>query len=91
MGDAFSDVRKKLKDFVNSGEDSFFSSAINSLYYKLTNSYPVIPDVSYTLDELQTYSNKLFIAEGDDIQKYYKLSIQRLAVLESKAEQAGAM
>ena len=47
--------------------------------------------MTYPLAELQSYSNKLQVASGDDIQKYYQLSIQRLSVLESKAEQAGAI
>lgn len=91
MRELFNDVRTKLKIFVEGGEDGYFSSAINSLYYELTNSNPVIPDVLYVLGELQSYSNRLSVAEGDDIEKYYQLSMQRLSVLETKAEQAGAI
>lgn len=91
MKDSFDEVREKLKRFVEGGEDTYFSSAINSLYYKLTNTHPAIPDVLYPLEELQSYSSKLFIAKGDELQKYYQLSIQRLSVLENKAKQAGAL
>ncbi len=90
MKEAFEEVREKLRQFVEEGEDNHFSAAISSLYYKLTTAYPSIPDVIDPLEQLQSYSNKLHIAEGDDVRKYYQLSLGRLTVLENKAEQVGA-
>ncbi|WP_149981244.1 hypothetical protein [Pseudoalteromonas rhizosphaerae] len=91
MKQTFDEIKEKLKQFVESGEDSYFSSSINSLYSQLVNHFPEIPDVRYPFDELQSYSHQLEVAEHDEIQKYYLLCLQRLAVLESKAEQAGAV
>ncbi len=89
MKNTFNEISNKLKSFAEGDEDACFGSAIRDLYYALTNANPQIPDVVYTLEELQSYSNKLQVAEGDDIQKYYQLSIQHLSKLEHKAEQAG--
>lgn len=74
------------------GDDSYFSSDINSLCSELINTYPQITDVSYPIEELLSYSNKLLVAKDvDEREKYYQLSIGRLLVLETKAERAGAL
>lgn len=91
MRKIFDEIERKLQSFIIHKEDNYFSSSINELYYKLTNYYPETPDVVYPLGELQLYAHALQVAEGDDIQKYYQLSLQRLKVLEIKAEQAGAI
>ena len=90
MKESFDEIRQKLESFVETGEDNYFSSSINGLYSQLVNHYPAIPDVLYPLEELQSYGHKLQVAEGDEIQKYYQLCLQRIGALESKAEQAGA-
>ncbi len=92
MRETIERIREKLKSFVEDGDDSYFGTDVNSLHYQMVNSYPRIPDVKYVLEELHSYSNKLSVADTDaDRQKYYQLSLGRLMVLETKAEQAGAL
>ncbi len=91
MKKTFNEIREKLNQFFESGEYNEFNSSINALYYQLVNCHPPIPDIVYPLKELQSYSHKLQVAEGENLQKYYHLSLQRLGVLECKAEQAGAI
>jgi hypothetical protein len=92
MNATFSDIQNKLTEFLETEEDNYFSSDINSLYSLMVNSYPKIPDVKYVLEELQLYSNKLSVANTEDERnKYYQLSIGRLGVLKTKAEQAGVL
>lgn len=91
MKRTFNEIREKLNQFFENGEYNQFNSSINELYYQLINCHPPIPDVTYSLTELQSYSHKLQVAEGENVQKYYQLSLQRLGVLECKAEQAGAI
>jgi hypothetical protein len=88
MKETLHKIREKLKDFVESGEDTYFSSEINSLYNLLINSNVRASEIEYTFEELHSFSNQLIIAvEDEDIQKYYLLSLQRLDVLERKYEQ----
>jgi hypothetical protein len=92
MKATFSVIQNKLAEFLEGEEDNYFSSDINSLYSLMVNSYPKIPDVKYVLEELQSYSNKLSVASTEDEKnKYYQLSIERLRVLKTKAEQAGVL
>lgn len=80
MKQTFNEVRERLEEFVEGGEYNHFHSAINNLYSQLVNHHPAIPDVTHPLEELKSYSRSLQVAEGDDVQKYYQLSLQRLGV-----------
>ena len=90
MKKLFIKIEKELKEFFETEEKGNISSDINNLYYKMTNSYPEIPDIKYVLEELQSYTNKLLISQNEK-NKFYILALGKINVLKNKAEQAGAI